>query len=233
MLFRSEDQSLPVDDPFAFAREVVGRAELWSDPLAVAKLTLKASLWDTVELGALIRVSEWMLPDGSGGRGLAAKLGYVVSRELDFERAQMRVEALLFPRVSYPYAPCAKIASVDSPTKILLASGYVAGAYTYSGTVDASTFDAGDVVELVERDTTTLWTEQLTIAATDVGLNSITFTSALSATAQAKIAAGWVDMRFADYAAATASQQSEWMFVGDDATSVIDSTSAAVRVIAP
>ena len=228
-----EDQSLPVDDPFAFAREVVGRAELWSDPLAVAKMTLKASLWDTVELGALIRVSEWMLPDGSGGRGLVGKLGYVVSRELDFERAQMRVEALLFPRVSYPYAPCAKVASVDSPTKILLASGYVAGAYTYSGTVDASTFEAGDVVELVERDTTTLWTEQLTIAATDVGLNSITFTSALSATAQAKIAAGWVDMRFADYAAATASQQSEWMFVGDDATSVIDSTSAAVRVIAP
>jgi len=228
-----EDQSMPFDDPYAFAREVVGRAELWSDPLAVAKLTLKASLWDSVELGSLIRVSEWMLPTGAGGRGLTSKLGYVIARELDFERAQMRVEALLFPRVSYPYAPCGKIDSIIASTKVQLASGYVDSVYTYSGTVDAGTFEVGDVVELVERDTTTLWTEQLTIAAVDSGANTLTFTSAMSATAQSKIGAGWVDVRFADYAACVASQKSEWMYVGDDSTNVINSTADAVRPIAP
>ena len=228
-----EDQSLPVDDPYAFAREVVGRLELWSEPLAVATLTLKASLWDTVELGAMIRVSEWMLPDGSGGRGLVAKAGLVVARTLDLERAQMKVEALLFPRQSYPYAPCGKADSVVSSTVLQLDSGYVTSVYTYSGGVDASTFEAGDVVDLIERDTTTLWTEQLTVQSVDAATNRLTFTAAMSATAQSKIAAGWVDVRFANYAATTATQRSEWMFVGDDTTSVIDSTADAVRPIAP
>lgn len=228
-----EEQSLPVDDPYAFAREVVGRLELWSEPLAVATLTLKASLWDTVELGALIRVSEWMLPDGSGGRGLVAKAGLVIARTLDLERAQMRVEALLFPRVSYPYAPCAKASSVVSSTVLQLAAGYVDGAYTYSGTTDATTFAAGDVVELLQRDTTTAFREQLTIQSVDTGTNRLTFTSAMSATVQTAIGAGWVDVRFADYANVTATQKSNWMFVGDDATSVIDSTADAVRPIAP
>lgn len=228
-----EDQSLPIDDPYAFAREVVGRLELWSEPLAVATLTLKASLWDTVELGALIRVSEWMLPDGSGGRGLVAKVGLVVARTLDLERAQMKIEALLFPRQSYPYAPCGKADFVVSSTVLELASGYVTAAYTYSGGVDASTFTAGDVVDLIERDTTTLWTEQLTVQSVDTGTNRLTFTSAMSATAQSKIASGWVDVRFAQYWTLTATQKSNWMFVGDDTTLVIDSTSDAARPIAP
>ena len=174
-----------------------------------------------------------MLPDGSGGRGLVAKVGLVVARTLDLERAQMRVEALLFPRQSYPYAPCGKADSVVSSTVLQLASGYVTGAYTYSGGVDASTFTAGDVVDLIERDTTTLWTEQLTVQSVDTGTNRLTFTSAMSATAQSKIAAGWVDVRFAQYWTLTATQKSNWMFVGDDTTLVIDSTSDAARPIAP
>ena len=48
-----------------------------------------------------------------------------------------------------------------------------------------------------------------------------------------KIGAGWVDLRFADYADCQASQQAEWMFVADDTTSVIDGTAAAQRLIAP
>lgn len=228
-----EEQALPVDDAFAFAREVVGRLELFSEPLSVAMLTLKASLWDTVELGSLIKVTEWMLPNGSGGRGLTSKIGIVYARTLDLERAQMKVEALLFPRESYPYAPCGKADSVVSSTVLQLASGYVTAAYTYSGGVDAGSFAAGDKVELIERDTTTLWTEQLTVQSVDTGTNRITFTGAMSATAQSKIAAGWVDVRFDNYSAVTATQKSNWMFVGDDTTLVIDSTSDAARPIAP
>lgn len=228
-----EDQLLPVDDPYAFAREVVGRLELWSEPLGVVTLTVKASQWSTLELGTVLRVTEWMLPSGSGGRGLSAKLGVVIGRTLDLERAQMKVEAILFPRVSYPYAPCAKASSVVSSTELALASNYVGGASTYSGTTDAGTFEAGDVIELIERDTTTAWVEQLTIASVDTGTNRLTFTSAMSATAQTKIGAGWVDVRFADYAVAQASQQSEWMFVADDTSGVIDGTAEPQRVIAP
>lgn len=228
-----EDQTLPVDDPYAFAREVVGRLELWSEPLGAAALTVKASLWSTLELGAVFRVTEWMLPTGAGGRGLSGALAVVVGRALDLERASMRVDALLFPRVAYPYAPCAKASSVVSGTVLQLAAGYVGGTHTYSGTVDAGTFEAGDVVELIERDTATLWTEQLTVDSVDAGTNRLTFTTSMSATAQSKIGAGWVDVRFADYAACQSSQKSEWMFVADDATAVIDGTGDAQRVIAP
>lgn len=228
-----EDQSLPVDDPIAFAREVVGRLELWADPLAQVTLTLKASLWSTLELGAVLRVSEWMLPNGAGGRGLSSALGVVVGRVLDLGNATMKVDALLFPRRAYPYAPASKVASVVSSTVAQLATGYVGGTTSYSGGNDAATFEAGDAVELVERDTTTLWVEQLTVDSVDTTTGRLTFTSAMSATAQTKIGAGWVDVRFADYSACQASQQSEWMFVADDSTAVIDGTAEPQRLIAP
>lgn len=229
-----EDQVLPVDDPIAFAREVVGRLELWGDPLAVVKLTVKGSHWDTLELGRVLRISEWMLPNGSGNRGMSSALAVVFARSLDLAAATCTVEALAFSRRSYPYGPCAKASSVVSATVLQLATGYVGGTTSYSGGNDATTFTAGDVVELVERDTTTRWTEQLTIASVDTGLGRITFTGGgMSATAQTKIGAGWVDLRHAPYAACTASQQSSWMFVADDATAVIDGTSEPQRPIAP
>lgn len=229
-----EDQALPVDDPFAFAREVAGRLELWSEPLGVASLTLRGALWPTLELGAVFRVTEWMLPRGNGARGLSGTLAVVVGRTLDLGNGSMKVDALLFPRVSYPYAPCGKVDSLISPTVVSLATAYVGGSSTYSGGEDAATFEAGDVVELVERDTATAWSEQLTVQSVDVALGRVTFTSALSATAQGKIAgSAWLDLRFAGYAAVTASQASEWMFVADDATSTIDGTGDPQRLIAP
>lgn len=229
----ADDQALPIDDPIAFAREIVGRLELWSDPLGMATLTLKGSHWSTIELGTVLRVTEWMLPDGAGDRGLTSALGVVVGRTLDLGTASMKVDALLFPRVSYPYAPCAKVASVVSSTVAQLATGYVGGTNSYSGGNDAATFAAGDIVELVERDATTLWTETLQVQSVNTGTGRVTFTSAMSGTAQTKIGAGWVDLRFADYADCQASQQAEWMFVADDATAVIDGTAAPQRLIAP
>jgi len=229
-----EDQTLPVDDPFAFAREVVGRLELWSEPLGVVTLPLRGALWPTLELGAVFRVTEWMLPTGSGGRGLSGALAVVVGRTLDLGNGSMKVDALLFPRVAYPYAPCGKVDSLVSPTVVSLATAYVGGASTYSGGEDAGTFEPGDVVELVERDTATAWSEQLTVSSVDVALGRVTFTSALSATAQGKIAgSAWLDLRFAPYSACQPSQQGEWMYVADDATATIDGTGDPQHLIAP
>lgn len=229
-----EDQQLPADDPFAFAREVAGRLELWADPLGVVTLATKASRWSTLELGAVFRVTEWMLPAGDGTRGLVGALAVVVGRTLDLATASVKVDALLFPRVSYPYAPCGKVDSLIAPDTVSLAQNYVAGASTYSGGEDAATFEAGDVVELIERDTATAWSEQLTVASVDVALGRVTFTAALSATAQGKIlGSAWLDLRFAPYSAVTASQASEWMYVADDATATIGGTGDPQRLIAP
>lgn len=235
-----DDQASPIGDPMDFARSVLGRLELWSEPLGVVQLTVPADLpvgsntvLTELELGDELVVSEWMLPDGAGGRGLSAARAMVIGREIDLNAATVQIEAIAFVRTAYPYAPCAKVASVVSSTVAQLATGYVNAVDTYSGTVDATTFSAGDVVELVERDTTTLWTEQLTVASVDTGLGRITFTTAMSATAQTKIGAGWVDVRTAHFASATAAQAAAWMFVGDDTTEVIASTATRARAIAP
>jgi hypothetical protein len=227
------DQVLPVDDPMAFAREVVGRLELWSEPLSAVTVRVRASAWESTELGALVAITEWMLPDGAGARGLAGARGFVIARTLDLATATVVLEVLLFPRTAYPYAPCAKVDSVVSSTKVALDTGYVDGTDTYSGAVDSTTFAVGDEVELIERDTTTLWTERLTVASVDTGANTLTFGSSMSGTAQTKIGAGWVDVRYAPFADCTATQQGRWMFVADDTTRVIDGTSTAERQIAP
>jgi hypothetical protein len=227
------EQTLPVDDPLAFAREVVGRLELWSEPLSAVTVRVRGSAWATVELGALVAVSEWMLPDGTGTRGLSSARGFVIARTLDLTSATVVLEVLLFPRTAYPYAPCAKVDSVVASDVVALAIGYVDGVNSYSGVADSTTFEVGDIVDLVERDTTTLWTERLEIGAVDTIANEITFTTSMSATAQTKIGAGWVDLRFAPYADCAGTQQAAWMFVADDTTRVIDGTAATERPIAP
>lgn len=235
-----DEQASPVDDPYDFARGVLGRMELWAEPLGVARVPVPADLamgsgtaLSELELGREVAVSEWMLPDGAGGRGLTAARALVVARDIDLSTATVTLDLLLFPRLAYPYAPCAKAASVVSSTVLQLATGYVGGTTSYSGGNDSATFAAGDVVELVERDTTTAWSEQLTIASVNTGTGRITFTGAMSGTAQTKIAAGWVDLRYAPFADCTAAQQGAWMFVGDDTTAVIDGTATAARPIAP
>lgn len=235
-----DDQASPIADPQDFARSVMGRLELWSEPLGCVVFTVPCDLavgdgtaLTELELGRELRVTEWMVPDGAGGRGLTAARAFVLARDIDLGAATVQVEAALFLRQSYPYAPCAKAGSVVSGTVLALATGYVGGATSYSGAGDATTFAAGDVVDLIERDTTTAWTERLTIASVDTGLGRITFTGAMSATAQTKIAGGWVDVRYAPFADCTAAQQAAWMFVGDDTAEVIDGTATRARAIAP
>ncbi len=236
-----DEQTSPIDDPYDFARGVIGRMELWSEPLGVARFTIPCDLavgdgtaLAELELGRELTVTEWMLPDGAGSRGLVATRAVIVARDVDLGAASLTLDALLFPRVAYPYAPCGKVDSLISSTVVSLATAYVNGAQTYSGGDDSETFAAGDVVELIERDTTTAWSEQLTIASVDTVLGRLTFTGALSATAQGKIAGSeWIDVRYAPYADCAAAQQAAWMFVGDDTAEVIDGTAAPARPIAP
>ena len=236
-----DDQASPIDDPYDFARGVIGRLELWSEPLGVARVVVPADLavgsgtaLTELELGDEASVTEWMLPDGAGGRALTAARGVVIARELDLSAATLTLDLILFQRLGYPYAPCAKVDSLISPTVVSLALAYVGGASTYSGGDDVETFASGDKVELIERDTTTAWSEALEVASVDVALGRITFTTALSATAQGKIAgSSWIDVRYDNFANCTATQKAAWMFVGNDADEVIDATATRARRIAP
>lgn len=229
-----DEQTLPIEDPNDFARTILGRLELWSEPLGVVRLTVAASYRTSLELGKEFVVSEWMLPDGAGDRGLDKARAFVVARELDLDAAALTVEAIAFKRLAYPYAPCLRVSSLVSGTEIEYATAYVNGTSTYSGGNDGSTFAVGDKVQFIVRDSTTLTTDDRTIDTIDTGTRRITFTSALSGTMQSAITGGsMVDLRFSAYATPVQAAQKSWMFVGDDTTEVIDGTADRARPIAP
>lgn len=230
-----DEQVSPIDDPLDFARSVQGRIELWSEPLAVVRCTVAGSYLSTLQLGDELTISEWMLPDGAGARGLSATRAVVIARTVDLGAATLSVDALIFLRTSYPYAPCARVSSQISTTVVECADvGYVDGTSSYSGGNDSATFTVGDKVDIIAREATSTVDAGQTISVIDTGTRRITFSSPMSAGIQARIAAGAiVDVRFAEYGTPVVAGQEDWMFVGDDTTRVIDGTATVARAIAP
>lgn len=237
-----EDERSVVDDPIAFSRAVLARMDLWTDPIAMVTFPVPLTVEDSAatELGKLVAFSEWMLPNGRGTRGLSGARCLVVRRRLAFEQpAQIEVTALVFPRSSYGYAPCVRIAGRHSGSSTVFEVGiaYVGGSTTYSGTEHAGVeyFHHADGVELVVRDTTSDVRESAVVYAVDLVSSppTIELDTAPSSTMLAHIDAGDpVDIRL-DHFSATASDQRGWMFVGAEATQVIDGTDTPARRIAP
>jgi hypothetical protein len=228
-----DQQRSPVTDPVEFSRVILARLELWSVPLGVARFVLKMSHFENMQQGDTFLASEWMLPTGRGTRGLSSAIGVVLNRTPDLGAATLAIEALLFSRLSYPYAPCAKVSSVITSTTVALAANYVGGSQTYSGGADVTTFAVGDRVQLVARDSTTLTTENLTIASINSGAARITFANSMSSAIQTAIGAGWVDLRFAPWSTPVQTSQESWMYVASESARVIDGTTEPARPIAP
>lgn len=226
-----------IDDPVLFARQVLGRLGLWADPLGVARLTVALSRLPDLELGTLFAITEWVLPDGVGGRGLSGALGVVVAREIALtERgeSQVTVEALLFPRRSYGYAPCGRVDALPAADTVHLSATPVQGATGYSGGNDTATFASGDRVQLVLRDSTTLTTEDHTVLAVNAGAATVQLAAPVGGALAALIGAGAiVDLRSAHYATPVTAAQAGYMYVGSLAAGVIDGTADPDRVIAP
>ena len=234
-LLGRDTSQLAVDDPVAFSQQILGRMSLWADPLGVVKVKVPLRRINDLELGSVFTLTDWLVPNGTGGRGLTDKLCVVVAREVSIaERGESGVtlDALLFPHVSYDYAPCGRVSSQTAVDTVVLDQSFVQSTAGYSGTDDTTTFAAGDEVELIERDSTTYTSQLLTVASVNVGAHSVTFTTNINGTLSAAITAGTVDLRYSNFAAVQTTQE-PWMFVGDDTTRVIDSTDEPARPIAP
>lgn len=238
------DQQAPItDDPYTLARLALGRLSLWADPLGSVRVVVSLAQ-RAVRLGSLVRLTDWITPDGAGERGLAAARGIVYGRAPDYDAGTITLDILLFPRVSYGYAPCARVLSVVSSTVVDIDATPV-GSYDYAGGTDGlggtgtgvqSLFAAGDRVQLLTRDSTTITSEDRIIdTVTWTGTEwRVAFTVALSAGMQTAIGAGPCDIRGSEYATAgIQAAQKEFMHVADDATLVIDGTADRARVIAP
>lgn len=229
-----DDQASPVGDPQDFARGLVGRLELWGEPLAVVRFKLPGAFVESLELGRELTASEWMLPDGEGGRGLEATRAVVMARDVDLGAAVLTVEATVFGHTAYPYAPCARVASQVNPSKITVeAPGYVGGTSSYSGGEDIADFTIGMKCDLLSREATPVIDAGVTVVGVDPVLRTVTFASPMSSAIRARIAAGAiVDLRFASYGVVIAAQE-KWMYVGDSTTRTIDGTADAAREVAP
>jgi hypothetical protein len=238
------DQQGPLtDDPYTLARQALGRLSLWADPLPSVKVQTSIA-HHRVELGDLVTAADWITPDGAGGRGLAGARGIVYGREVDYDDARVTLDILLFPRVSYGYAPCARVLSVVTSTVVDIDATPI-GPVDYAGGTDGlggtgtgvqTLFAVGNRVQLLTRDAATLTAEDRiidTILWTGTEWR-IGFTAALSAGMQTAIGAGPVDIRGSEYATAgIQAAQREYMHVADDSTLVIDGTADRARVIAP
>lgn len=238
-----DQQGQITDDPYTLARLALGRLSLWADPLPTVRVVV-ALEHRALRLGSLVVLSDWITPDGAGRRGLSSARGIVYARESDYDAATITLDILLFPRVSYGYAPCARVLSVVSSTVVDIDATPI-GAFDYAGGTDGlggtgtgaqTLFAAGDRVQLLTRDAATLTAEDRIVSSLLwTGTEwRITFTVALSAGMQAAIGAGPVDIRGSEYATAgIQAAQKEYMHVADDATLVIDGTADRARVIAP
>lgn len=237
-----EDERNVVDDPIAFSRAVLARMDLWSEPLAMVTWRVPFTVEDVsaTELGKLTQLSEWMLPNGRGDRGLAGARCLVVRRTVTLgdREAQIEVTGLVFPRVSYGYAPCIRIAGrhAGSSTVFEVATEYVGGTTSYADTEHAGAehFHHADGVEFILRDNTADIRESAVVFAVNlITPPTIEFDSPPSSTMLAHIdEGGIVDLRL-DHFSATALEQRGWMFVGSETSSTIDRTDTPARRIAP
>lgn len=238
-----DQQGQITDDPYTLARLALGRLSLWSDPLPSVQVVVSLE-HRAVRLGSLVRLTDWITPDGAGDRGLAAARGIVYGRGVDYDDARVTLDILLFPRVSYGYAPCARVLSVVSGTVVDIDATPI-GAFDYAGGTDGlggtgtgvqTLFAVGNRVQLLTRDATTLTAEDRIVdTITWTGTEwRVAFTVALSAGMQTAIGAGPCDIRGSEYATAgIQAAQKEYMHVADDSTLVIDGTADRARVIAP
>lgn len=229
------------DDPLAFCRMVAQRAlRQWSDPVYKVIIPLTAAFVGTLSLGDTITVTQPLLPDGLGSRGMSSVKARVIAIDEPLTgNSPYVVEALLFV-TSYGYAPCARVASIAGAV-LTLASGYAStasdyaasGAAWYTQTANdkgAGWFSVGDKVRLQQRDTTTYTVEEHEVLSVNASGGTITLVSAPSAPW-----AGYsiVDVLYSAFGNCTSTQKAKFAFISDDASPPVIDTSNAARKWAP
>jgi hypothetical protein len=206
------------------------RVAMWPGDLRLAGL----------QLGDAVTVSEWMLPDDAGARGLDGAAGVVLGIRRDFDEGTVDLKIRLSPSTIAGYAPAALVSSISGAVLTLetnisvtdvggsrsLAEGFGSrfgddGSPRVDG--GASYFAPGDKVLLMELDSespaTPYAAEVVSTSGATVTLNGSpggTWT-ALAASGTAK-----VGLVYDDHAAATAAQR-RYAFIASASTYQIGS----------
>lgn len=209
-------------------------------PYRVATVIVPAA-YAGVELGQVVTVDEWLLPDGQGGRGLAGVPCVVVGRRLSLTEARVELDLRLSAAGLTGYAPEALVGSISGAV-VTVDTSYLGSDQGPHGFADdlleddanaradggASTFTAGDEVQLLELDTATP-AAPFRATVLSVSSTSITLDASPGATWATRASTpGRVMLAFAPFSDATASQR-RFAFLADSATHLIDGTTRARR----
>jgi hypothetical protein len=229
--------------PGEMYRQLMGRLLLWGSPLHVVRIETGLSRMFDVYMGDTLELTEWVVPNGAGGRGLSAARCLVLGRRLDFQANKLVLEALVFRRQARGYAPCVKARQAVAPssTQVQVDVEYIQVADDYAGSAattndgGVSYFRAGQKVRAVLRDSTTAFYESLQLASNptyDGAWWRLTFTGSMSGTLQAHLASGWVDFTLDDYAGADTTDRN-FAWCADESSLTIGGTSDPPHQIAP
>jgi hypothetical protein len=213
----------------------------WGRPYDVVTLPVTLA-YAHLELGDVVGIAEWLLPNADGTRGLespdvagAALPGAVLGRRVNFSTGEVDLEVRVSRGSIYGYAPEAIVASIAGAVLTLSTSvpgpaGF-APDFRADGTarVDggADTFTAADKVTLVEIDTTSPTTPFDGVVASVSGA-TVTLTASPGATWEALAAAGRCMVVF-DVWGDSATSQKLFAYIADDATVALSDGTTARR----
>jgi hypothetical protein len=246
------------DDPRELASQVLHRVlGLWSRPTSVRTVHLSAEEFFNVWTGDYVTVTDWLTPDGSGGRGPQSKTGQVIGKRLEIEAeesgfsAVMSLDLLSYGRPDIgSYAPCCKVGSIGGATLSISTAFLGAGAGGTSAITDfagsnLSTYDStandggvtrfaiGDRVKLRKLDVDTV-VEEAGFEIIDI--DDVANTIELDASPTTVIGVGefWVIV-FDDYYDGTAitDNMGDHAWVGDYTTNVIGTSTNPADFWAP
>lgn len=223
--------------------------DILSSPNNIIKFSTTLEYLNSIFIGSYVSLTDWIVPDGRGGRGLSQDKILIKSKTVDFQNGKIIFEAIKFPQIAlYGISPCVKISSINTGSKILtldttdyIDSGATNAPQDYSASnlgfynnvandKGIGFFLAGHKVQLILRDSTAYSILDLTVSS--VGTNTITVLETVTTSPvdwPAQAALGNVDLRFADYETAIDSQLT-WAYIGDGDDGLINNSSQAQRI---
>lgn len=187
------------------------------------------------QIGDVYDLTEWLLPDGQGGRGLSAVVGTVLGKRVDHDAGTVDLRLRLSPTTVAGYAPAALVSAVSGAaltvdTTTLGGAGFAPELLADgSARVDggASTFQAGDEVLLVEIDSESP-TTPYSATVSSVSGATITLDGSPGGSWGTIASAGRAMLVFDDWSTSTSSQR-RYAFIARQSTLQLPSSTQGRR----
>lgn len=176
------------------------------------------------QIGHVLTLSDWLIPDQLGGRGLDAVAATVLGRRPDLDAGTVDLKLRVSPTAVSGYAPEALVASISGAVLTLDTVTIDAAGFADDLNPDGSprtdggagTFSVGHKVTLLELDTNSPTTpfeaEVLSISG-----DTITLDAAPGATWEGLATSGMVLLSFDDYSTSI-SDQHRWCYIASRTT---------------